>query len=106
MGVRNTSIASGLLLAPFACTLARVSNSPNDQTRDAKTKKLHLGGKGPLISDFWDSLGAYSLGGYSLGQPILDLGNHSLDWEATVWEATVSGNRFWISGPKHPRRVG
>ena len=30
---------------------------------------------------------------------VTDLGSgkaHSLDWESTLWESTVSGHRFWI----------
>ena len=39
----------------------------------------------------------YTLGGYSLGARILDLETHALDcWQSTLWEATVSGHRFWI----------
>ena len=38
-----------------------------------------------------------TLGGYKLGPRILDLETHALDcWQSTLWEATVSGHRFWI----------
>ena len=50
------------------------------------------------------SLGGYSLVVYSLVQPMLDLAVHSPDWEpTTVWESTVSSNRFWILRCTHLR---
>ena len=47
--------------------------------------------------------GGLHLGTYSLWAPIVDLGNHSLDWAPTVWGPTSGGlqspgYRFWISG--------
>ena len=70
------------------------------------TVGLQSGGLQSRSTDFGfgqplNGVGAYSLGAHSLGPPILDLGNHSLDWGPTVWGPTVSGHRCWIWATTH-----